>query len=192
MPTNRIRLLGALAVHEPARSQNRRHRPHLRRQTAPDESGDEPRAERDPAHDSDRRPEAGKRKRSSVARILIAEDDPQIGQVLAKGLRKNGYSTVLADNGETAQSLSLTDKFDLLILDMGLPKRDGSEVLRELRSRRKTMPVLVVTGRRERDVVMWLRAEADDYMRKPFRFDELLARVEKLLRRTRTPSARPA
>jgi DNA-binding response OmpR family regulator len=127
-----------------------------------------------------------------VARILIAEDDPQIGQVLAKGLRKNGYSTVLADNGETAQSLSLTDKFDLLILDMGLPKRDGSEVLRELRSRRKTMPVLVVTGRRERDVVMWLRAEADDYMRKPFRFDELLARVEKLLRRTRTSSARPA
>jgi DNA-binding response OmpR family regulator len=117
-----------------------------------------------------------------VARILIAEDDPRIGELLEKGLRMNGYSTFLADDGEKAQSLSLTDEFDLLILDMGLPKREGFEVLQDLRSRGKTLPVLVLTGRSERDVVMCLKAGADDYMRKPFHFDELLARVETQLR----------
>jgi DNA-binding response OmpR family regulator len=117
-----------------------------------------------------------------VARILIAEDDPRIAQLLEKGLQKSGYSTLVAEDGEKAQSLSLTDEFDLLILDMGLPKRDGFHVLQDLRSRGKTLPVLVLTGRSERDVVMCLRAGADDYMRKPFRFDELLARVETRLR----------
>jgi DNA-binding response OmpR family regulator len=121
-----------------------------------------------------------------VARILIAEDDPRIGDLLEMGLRKNGYSTFRAEDGETTHSLSLTDEFDLLILDMGLPKRDGFEVLKDLRSRGKTLPVLVLTGRSERDVVTCLRAGADDYMRKPFRFDELLARVETRLRGTGT------
>jgi DNA-binding response OmpR family regulator len=119
-----------------------------------------------------------------VARILIAEDDPRIAQLLEKGLQKNGYSTFLAEDGEKAQSLSLTDEFDLLILDMGLPKRDGFHVLQDIRSRGRTLPVLVLTGRSERDVVMCLKAGADDYMRKPFRFDELLARVETRLRST--------
>jgi DNA-binding response OmpR family regulator len=117
-----------------------------------------------------------------VARILIAEDDPRIAQLLEKGLRKHGYSTFLAQDGEKAHSLSLTDEFDLLILDMGLPKQDGFHVLQDLRSRGKTLPVLVLTGRSERDIVMCLRAGADDYMRKPFQFDELLARVETRLR----------
>ena len=117
-----------------------------------------------------------------MARILIAEDDPLIGAFLEKGLRANGYSTFLADDGEKAQSLSLTDEFDLLILDMGLPQREGFQVLQDLRSRGKKLPVLVLTGRSERDVVMCLKAGADDYMRKPFHFDELLARVQTRLR----------
>jgi DNA-binding response OmpR family regulator len=121
-----------------------------------------------------------------VARILIAEDDPLIGAFLEKGLRANGYSTFLADDGEKAQSLSLTDEFDLLILDMGLPQREGFQVLQDLRSRGKKLPVLVLTGRSERDVVMCLKAGADDYMRKPFHFDELLARVQTRLRSTGT------
>jgi DNA-binding response OmpR family regulator len=121
-----------------------------------------------------------------VARILIAEDDPLIGAFLEKGLRANGYSTFLADDGEKAQSLSLTDEFDLLILDMGLPQREGFQVLQDLRSRGKKLPVLVLTGRSERDVVMCLKAGADDYMRKPFHFDELLARVQTRLRTTGT------
>jgi DNA-binding response OmpR family regulator len=122
-----------------------------------------------------------------VPRILIAEDDPRIGGALEKGLRADGYSTFLANNGEDALSLSLTDEFDLLILDMGLPQREGFHVLQDLRSRGKTLPVLVLTGRTERDVVMCLEAGADDYMSKPFDFDELLARVRtRLIRNVRT------
>jgi DNA-binding response OmpR family regulator len=117
-----------------------------------------------------------------MARILIAEDDPLIGSFLEKGLRANGFATFLASDGEQAQRLSLTDEFDLLILDMGLPQREGFYVLQELRSRGKLLPVLVLTGRRERDAVMCLEAGADDYMTKPFHFDELLARVRTQLR----------
>ena len=126
-----------------------------------------------------------------MARILIAEDDPRIAAALEKGLTAHGYTTLLADDGEKAQSLSLTDSFDLLILDMGLPGREGFHVLQELRSRGKTLPVLVLTGRSERDVVACLEAGADDYMRKPFDFNELLARVRKRLlsaRRAPTPN----
>ncbi len=120
-----------------------------------------------------------------MARILIAEDDPRIAETLEKGLGAHGYTTLLADDGEKAQSLSLTDTFDLLILDMGLPGREGFHVLQELRARGKTLPVLVLTGRSERDVVACLEAGADDFMRKPFDFDELLARVRIRLRTNR-------
>ena len=121
-----------------------------------------------------------------VARILIAEDDPLIGSFLEKGLRASGFSTFLTDDGEQAQRLGLTEEFDLLILDMGLPRLEGFQVLQELRSRGNKIPVLVLTGRRDRDVVMILESGADDYMPKPFRFDELLARVRTRLRTTGT------
>ena len=117
-----------------------------------------------------------------MARILIAEDDPLIGSFIEKGLRAAGFSTFLADDGEKAQGLSQTDEFDLMILDMGLPGREGFHVLQELRARGKTLPVLVLTGRRERDAVACLEAGADDYMKKPFHFEELLARVRTRLR----------
>jgi two-component system, OmpR family, copper resistance phosphate regulon response regulator CusR len=121
-----------------------------------------------------------------VARILIAEDDPRIGRLLEKALQKHGYSTFLADDGNKAHSLSLTDEFDLMILDMGLPQREGFQVLQDLRAHGKTLPVLVLTGRSERDVVMCLEAGADDYMRKPFQFDDLLERVRARLEDTGT------
>jgi DNA-binding response OmpR family regulator len=117
-----------------------------------------------------------------VSRILIAEDDPLIGSFLAKGLKAAGFSTLLADDGEEAEEYSLTGEFDLVILDMGLPGKEGIEVLRSVRSKGVMVPVLVLTGRPERDVVMCLDAGADDYMTKPFRFDELLARVRTRLR----------
>jgi DNA-binding response OmpR family regulator len=117
-----------------------------------------------------------------VSRILIAEDDPLIGSFLAKGLKAAGFSTLLADDGEQAEEYSLTGEFDLVILDMGLPGKEGIEVLRSVRSKGVMVPVLVLTGRPERDVVMCLDAGADDYMTKPFRFDELLARVRTRLR----------
>jgi DNA-binding response OmpR family regulator len=121
-----------------------------------------------------------------VSRILIAEDDPLIGSFIEKGLGAAGFSSFIASDGEKAQSLSLTGEFDLMILDMGLPRREGFQVLQELRARGKTLPVLVLTGRRERDAVACLEAGADDYMTKPFRFDELLARVKTRLRSTGT------
>jgi DNA-binding response OmpR family regulator len=117
-----------------------------------------------------------------MARILIAEDDPRIASALQKALDANGFATFVADNGNMAQSLSMTGEFDLLILDMGLPEQDGFHVLQELRWRGKKLPVLVLTGRSERDVVACLDAGADDYMRKPFDVDELIARVETRLR----------
>jgi DNA-binding response OmpR family regulator len=113
---------------------------------------------------------------------LIAEDDPRISSFLAKGLRENGFATFVAADGELAQNLSLTDEFDLVILDLALPEREGFHVLQEIRSRGKTLPVLVLTGRSERDAALCLESGADDYMRKPFEFKELLARVRARLR----------
>jgi DNA-binding response OmpR family regulator len=124
-----------------------------------------------------------------VARILIAEDDPLVSAFIEKGLRDNGFTTFLADDGEKAQRMGLTDEFDLLILDMGLPGQGGFNVLQELRSRGKTLPVLVLTGRPERDAVACLEAGADDFMRKPFQFEELLARVRARLRHAGTEEA---
>ena len=126
-------------------------------------------------------------KEERLPRVLIAEDDELISSFLAKGLESNGFTTLVVDDGEEAQRLGLGDGFDLLILDMGLPERDGLMVLQELRARGKKTPVLVLTGRSERDVVMCLEAGADDYMVKPFKFEELLARVRTRLRAVGTP-----
>lgn len=117
-----------------------------------------------------------------MSRILVAEDDPSIVSFLEKGLRANGFTTLVAEDGELAQQLTLTEEFDLLILDMGLPKRDGLHVLQEIRARGNKLPVLVLTGRTERDVVTCLDGGADDYIAKPFKFDELLARIHARLR----------
>jgi len=123
-----------------------------------------------------------------MARILIAEDDPRIAASIEEVLGAHGFSTFVAEDGEKAQSLGLTDEFDLMILDMGLPRREGFHVLQELRRRRVRLPILVLTGRTERDVVDCLDAGADDFMRKPFQFDELVARVGKRLEAGRRAS----
>ena len=118
-----------------------------------------------------------------MARILIAEDDAQIASFLKKGLQANGWQTVHVPDGEQAEQFGLSDDFNLLILDIGLPVRNGLEVLRSLRARGSKLPVLILTGRaRVHDVVDCLDAGADDYMSKPFRFEELLARVRARLR----------
>jgi DNA-binding response OmpR family regulator len=124
-----------------------------------------------------------------VPRILIAEDDPLIGSFLQKGLGANGLPAFVVGDGEQAQRLARTGEFDLLILDMGLPKRDGFHVLQELRTMGKSLPVIVLTGRSDRDVVTCLEAGADDFMSKPFHFGELLARVRARLRMPGTPQA---
>jgi two-component system copper resistance phosphate regulon response regulator CusR len=118
-----------------------------------------------------------------MTRILIAEDESRIASFLEKGLRANGFRTEVAADGEEALRLGRTDRFDLVILDIGLPRMDGLEVLRELRRAGRAVPVLVLTARGSvPDTVAGLDAGADDYLAKPFSFEELLARVRVRLR----------
>jgi DNA-binding response OmpR family regulator len=98
---------------------------------------------------------------------------------------------MVVEDGETAQELAVTGEFDLLILDLGLPLKDGFQVLEELRSRGSTLPVLVLTGRVDREAAACIDAGADDYMRKPFQFSELLSRVRARLRPSGTADAEP-
>jgi len=121
-------------------------------------------------------------------RILIAEDEARIASFLEKGLKANGFVTAVAGDGHEAQSMALSGEFDLLILDLGLPGKDGLEVLKDLRRRDRTMPVVILTARDGvTDTVAGLEGGADDYISKPFRFEELLARVRVQLRDDRAP-----
>lgn len=118
-------------------------------------------------------------------RILLVEDDPGIVSFLAKGLKAEGYTTVTALDGNEAIRLlsSSTEHFDLVLLDFGLPGTSGDEVLRQLRQRDATLPVIVLTARAEvADKVHGLELGANDYVTKPFSFAELLARVRATLR----------
>jgi two-component system response regulator QseB len=122
-----------------------------------------------------------------VNRILIAEDEPRLASFLDKGLRSNGFVTTLAENGARATALAHDDDFDLLVLDLGLPGKDGTDVLRDLRASGQRMPVIILTARDDvNDKVGGLEGGADDYVTKPFRFEELLARVRARLRDERT------
>jgi DNA-binding response OmpR family regulator len=113
-----------------------------------------------------------------MASILIAEDDPLVSSFVEKRLKKAGYTTQVADDGDQAAEFALSGDFDLVLLDMALPSRDGFEVLQELRNRGSQIPVIVVTGRPEvRDQVARLNVGTADFVIKPFRFEELLARV---------------
>jgi DNA-binding response OmpR family regulator len=118
-----------------------------------------------------------------VSRILIAEDEPRLSSFLEKGLRAAGYSTTVCDDGVSAAGMARDDEFDLLILDIGLPGQDGFAVLRTIRGRGEKLPVLILTARDEVvDTVTGLDSGADDYVTKPFVFEELLARVRARLR----------
>jgi two-component system copper resistance phosphate regulon response regulator CusR len=123
-----------------------------------------------------------------VNRILIVEDEERIASFVEKGLRANGFATSVAADGDQALAAARASEFDLVILDLGLPGRDGLEVLQELRGRDKQTAVIILTAREGvRDVVAGLEGGADDYVTKPFRFEELLARVRARLRAERAP-----
>ena len=118
-----------------------------------------------------------------MSNILIVEDEERIAAFLDKGLRSNGFTTVVAPTGEQALARLRSDRFDLVILDIGLPGIDGHEVLQELRSWNPAIQVVMLTARDEvDDTVHGLEGGADDYITKPFRFEELLARVRARLR----------
>lgn len=119
-------------------------------------------------------------------RILVVEDERKLGQVLASALRAEHYDVVLAPTGEDGFSLSTDETFDLVLLDLMLPGRNGLEILQTLRKRRVQTPVLILTARDGiEDRVIGLDGGADDYLVKPFALPELLARIRALLRRGR-------
>jgi DNA-binding response OmpR family regulator len=123
-----------------------------------------------------------------MSRILIVEDESRITSFLEKGLRANGFATAVATTGEEALRLAGREDFELLILDLGLPDRDGMEVLRDLRRQGRKLPVIILTARDDvREKVGGLESGADDYVTKPFSFEELLARVRVRLRGDRSP-----
>jgi len=118
-----------------------------------------------------------------VARILIVEDEQRIAAFVAKGLRSDGHLTTTVGDGHGGLDHALSGAFDLVVLDIGLPGLDGFEVLERLRSQGSQVPVIVLTARDSvGDTVSALEGGADDYMPKPFRFAELLARVRLRLR----------
>ncbi|MEL6221984.1 MAG: response regulator transcription factor [Cyanobacteria bacterium J06626_14] len=116
-------------------------------------------------------------------RILIAEDNPHIVDFLNTGLKAHGYSVLIAEDGQQASLLANSDDFDLMVLDLGLPGKDGLSVLKELRGQGDLLPVIILTARDGvDDTVTALESGANDYMTKPFRFEELLARIKVQLR----------
>ena len=123
-----------------------------------------------------------------MSRILIAEDEPRIAAFVEKGLRASGFATTVVADGPTALARVRAGEVDLLVLDIGLPGMDGFSVLRALRGEGVAIPVIILTARDGvQDTVAGLEGGADDYMPKPFRFEELLARV-----RLRLAGSRPA
>src|SRR5262249_25949085 len=117
-------------------------------------------------------------------RILIAEDNEELAGLIAEGLRTAGYVTDRVTTGADARHVLATSRYAAIILDLGLPDADGLVVLREIRDRKDAIPVLVLTARAGvHDRVTGLRAGADDYLIKPFAFEELLARLEAPVRR---------
>ncbi len=118
-------------------------------------------------------------------RILIAEDEPRISSFVEKGLKSHGFTTMLATTAQDALRLALGGEFDLLLLDLGLPGKDGLEILEELRGQGEQVPIIILTARDEiHHKVAGFESGADDYMTKPFRFEELLARIRARLRQS--------
>lgn len=125
-----------------------------------------------------------------MARILIVEDEARIASFVAKGLRAEGHLATVAGDGPTGLDHALSGDFDLMVLDIGLPRMNGFEVLDQLRSQGSRMPVIVLTARDSvTDTVSALEGGADDYMPKPFRFAELIARIRLRLRQAQTGDA---
>ncbi|MFZ5608818.1 MAG: response regulator [Pseudomonadota bacterium] len=119
-------------------------------------------------------------------RVLVVEDEPELLRQLASALAAAGYAVDKADNGEDGHFLGDTEHYDAVILDLGLPVIDGVTVLERWRAAQRTMPVLLLTARDSwSDKVAGLDAGADDYLAKPFKMEELLARLRALIRRSK-------
>ena len=117
-------------------------------------------------------------------KILVVEDDRKVAGFIEQGLKEEGYVVDIAADGDEAGTLAHVYEYDVILLDVVLPKKNGFQVALELRREGRTTPILMLTSRDAvEDVVRGLDAGADDYLAKPFRFDELLARIRALVRR---------
>ncbi len=120
-------------------------------------------------------------------RILVVEDEKKVASFIKKGLEEDYYSVDIAMDGKEGARLSLSNEYDLIILDIMLPFKDGISILKDIRAEKISTPVLMLTAKDNvEDKVLGLDSGADDYLAKPFAFDELLARVRALLRRNST------
>ena len=119
-------------------------------------------------------------------RVLVVEDQKNVARVLAKGLRESAFAVDVATDGLEAIEMATASQYDVIVLDLMLPKADGFEVCRVLRGRGLAVPILMLTARDDKKSrIQGLDTGADDYLTKPFDFDELLARIRALLRRGR-------
>ena len=123
-------------------------------------------------------------------RILLIEDEEKMASFIRRGLKEERYIVDIANDGDKGLFLSEVNTYDLIILDVILPGRDGLSICKELRNKNINAPILILTARSElKDKVEGLRIGADDYLTKPFAFEELLARIAALLRRNRKDTA---
>lgn len=119
-------------------------------------------------------------------KLLIVEDDPNLGQILSEYLGIKGYDTTLCKDGEEGLTSYKKGRFDLCILDIMMPKKDGFTLAQEIRSRNKQVPIIFLTAKSmKEDTIKGLKIGADDYMTKPFSMEELLLRIQAVIRRTR-------
>jgi two-component system copper resistance phosphate regulon response regulator CusR len=122
-------------------------------------------------------------------RILLAEDDTALAGFVRKGLEAESYAVDVSADGEQARALATELQYDLIVLDLNLPRLDGVSILKEVRIKKPILPILILTARGKiDDRVQCLDSGADDYLVKPFSFSELSARIRALLRRSRLPS----
>src|SRR5262245_60879569 len=124
-------------------------------------------------------------------RVLVVEDEKKVASFIKKGLQQEGYAADIVYDGEEAIQNAISFDYDLVVLDLMLPKRSGLDVLREIRRQKPKLPLLVLTAKSSlEDRVAGLDAGADDYLPKPFAFAELSARIRALLRRGRHQSTK--
>lgn len=118
-------------------------------------------------------------------KILVVEDDPSVRTLVKAVLEHNGNSVITAETAKDGEALAVEEKFEMIVLDLGLPDGDGYEVCKNVRDEGITTPVLILSGEQETDVkVKCLKVGADDYLTKPFNTEELLARMEAIQRRS--------
>src|SRR5215468_2098002 len=128
-----------------------------------------------------------------MRRLLIIEDEPGLVMALSQRFVSEGYEVEAATDGERGLALGLAESFDVIVLDLMLPRKNGFDVCRDLRQEGVNTPVIMLTARGQVvDRVLGLKLGADDYLTKPFAMMELLARVEALLRRSEAAGAKPA